>query len=133
MKLTLVKTEEFGILIQFPENWDEAYFVTINIPHMGVLIRPVDFVKGVTGLRDFIDNVECFDDKWIITFNAREINDHQFDQLADLIREIDSFHEIKLRVEQINEYDATIAAEVTISNPEIDELNEELDNLLNKS
>lgn len=132
MKLNIVKTEEFGILIQIPENWDEAYFMTVNIPKMGVFIRPVDFVKGVTGLRDFISDVECFKDKWIITFKDEEINDRQFDQLTDLIRDIDSFHEIKLKINWLDEFVASIAAEVTISDPEIDKLNEELDNLLNK-
>ena len=132
MRLNIVKTEEFGILIQIPENWDDAYFMTVSIPKMGVFIRPVDFVRGITGLHDFINDVECFPDKWIITFNSKEINDNQFSQLTDLIRDIDSFHEIKLKVSWLDEYDATIAAEVTISDPEIDKLNEELDKLLNK-
>lgn len=133
MRLNIVKTEEFGILIQIPENWDKENFMTVNIPNMGIFIRPVDFVRGITGLHDFIDGVECFGDKWIITFNSREINDHQFDQLVDLVRETDSFHEIKLKVNWLDECDATIAAEVIVSDPEIDELNKELDNLLNKS
>ena len=61
-----------------------------------------------------------------------QINDYQFSQLVELINCCSSFSKIKLKVNWLDECDATIAAEVTISDPEIDELNEELDKLLNK-
>lgn len=132
MKLTLVKTEEFGILIQIPENWDKSHFITVNIPNMGIFLRPVDFVREFTELHDFINDVECFNDKWIITFNSREIDDYQFSQLVELISCCSSFSKIKLKVNWLDECDATIAAEMIVSDPEIDELDKELDKLLNK-